>query len=96
VPITVNLDPIAQAIDQALAHPMARAVESALPGATARVRAIRENLPEVAAGLEQRGLEAVGRSLDEVLVGAIENWLAPKKKRPRAKKQPKRLGKGKR
>ncbi len=95
MPITVNLDPIAEALDKALAHPLARAVEATLPGATARVRAVRENLPEVASELEARGLEHVGKSLDRALTRAIDSWLAPKRKRPK-KKAPKRLGAGKR
>ena len=87
MPLTVNLDPIAAMLDAALAHPMMGAIESTLPGATAQVRTIRENLPEVAAGLE-----AVGRSLDRALVRAIGAWLAPPSRGKR--KKPKRLKSG--
>ena len=92
---TVNLDPILAAFDKLLSSPAAPLVEALLPATAARVRAVRDNLPEVLSTLEGRALQRIGGELDRAMQRAIASWLAPTKRRAKKKAAPKRLkGKG--
>ncbi len=58
---TVNLDAVGALLDRALQHPIAALAGELAPDAMARIREIRDNLPDVAAGVQVRALEEVSR-----------------------------------
>ena len=92
----VNLDPIARLLDEALEHPVARAVDAIDPTALAGVRQLRANLPEVAAGVEAEAvaqlraeLEGIGRGMLDFVRASLARAARPRKRLP----APKRKGK---
>lgn len=50
----VNLDPVVEAIDRAMDHPWARVAARIFPEAAAEVRAVRDQLPTIAAEAQDR------------------------------------------
>jgi hypothetical protein len=100
----VNLDKIAAALDRAIEHPATKVAEQYFPDTVARLHQIRDNLPEVASGLERKavaGLEVeakrLARELERELLGGLGAFLdetlgraPPKRKRLRAKKRRRR------
>jgi hypothetical protein len=55
----VNLDAIAAALDKALDHPVTRVAEDYFPDTVRRMRQVRENLPEIASGVERKAVAAL-------------------------------------
>ena len=90
----VNLDPIARLLDEALEHPVARAVETIDPTALAGVRQLRANLPEVAAGVEAeaiaqlRGeLQGIGQGMLDFVRASLERAATKRKRLPAPKRK---------
>lgn len=89
---TVNLDAVGNAVDRALEHPIGRAVAQLFPEAAAKARAVRENLPEVASGLEARAVDVVKGELGELergMIEGLENLLLLRPRRRRSAKRSK-------
>jgi hypothetical protein len=64
----VSLDPIAEGIDRAMAHPLGQLAARLFPKAAAEVRAVREGLPAIAAEAQERMTRHVREEL-----GALED-----------------------
>lgn len=67
----VSLDPIAEGIDRALAHPWGRIAARLFPKAAAEVRAVRESLPAIAAEAQERVTRHVRGEIDALEDEAI-------------------------
>ncbi len=89
----VDLDPIAQALDRLLEHPLTRLVDDVAPELVQGVRALRQNLPDVAADLQRQAVrEITGEASD--LARAVGRALKRQVRRSkRTKALPRRKGK---
>jgi hypothetical protein len=93
----VNLDGVARVLDAALDHPATAIAGQYFPETVARMRQIRENLPELASGVEARALQSLedeakglARDLERELLGGLGKFIdATLRKHGRA--PPKRL-----
>ena len=90
----VNLDPIAEVLDRVLAHPAARLAAELLPETHGAVRAVRDNLPAIASGIEARAVDHVrseARTLERELTGAITRWVHETIAKGKGQRAPRRL-----
>jgi hypothetical protein len=69
----VSLDPIAEGIDRALAHPLGQLASRLFPKAAAEVRAVREGLPAIAAEAQDRVSRHVRGELEALEDEAIRS-----------------------
>jgi hypothetical protein len=90
----VRLDALAHALDRVLDHPAAAVLGELFPVAGRSVRRLRDNLPEVASGLEARAIEHMKSEAAALERDALE-WLRGLAKPKRRRAAPKRM-KGKR
>lgn len=96
---TVNLDALGQAIDRAIQTPLGIVTAAIMPEAFAKLRTVRDNLPEVASGLETRAVGVVKGELAELergMIAGLDDLLSTTRrravKRSKAKRsKPKRL-----
>jgi hypothetical protein len=74
----VNLDPVAAVLDRVLEHPLAQVAAALLPQSHGALRAVRDNLPALASGLEARAVDHVkseAAALERELVGGMTRWV---------------------
>jgi hypothetical protein len=90
---TVNLDKVASFLDGLLDHPLAQLAGEFAPITVGAIRTVRENLPEVASGLEARAVDRVkveAHALEREVLGSLQRFLAGTVKKGRGPR-PKRL-----
>jgi hypothetical protein len=98
----VNLDRIAAALDRAIDHPATKVAEEFFPDTVARMRQVREHLPEIASGVEAKAVgtikdeaKSLARDFEREFFGGLGRFIdeaigAPKVKRLRAPKRAKK------
>jgi hypothetical protein len=78
----VNLDRIAAALDRAIEHPATKIAEEFFPDTVHRLRQVRQHLPEIASGVEAKGVEAIkaearslARDLEREFLGGLGRFI---------------------
>jgi hypothetical protein len=90
----VNLDAIAAVLDRVLAHPLAGVAAELLPEAHGTLRAVRDNLPAFASGIEARAaaeVKAEARALEAEIVGGLARWVRETIRAGRGERAPRAL-----
>lgn len=74
----VNLDSIAAVLDRVIEHPLAAVAAELLPQTHRAIRDARDNLPELASGLEAKVFDHVrreARELEREILGGVGRWV---------------------
>jgi hypothetical protein len=90
----VDLSAVDAVLRRVLAHPIARVAETLLPQTMGAVRAVADDLPAAASGLEARAIEhasEAARELEDELISSATEWVRETIRKGKGQARPKVL-----